>query len=194
LKIEELDRGYITSARFLHLDGSHLEAALQASLWMREAGKTVVLDTGKTRAGALERVKTLLRNVNVLICGAGFVRGATDEDNVEAACRKALGLGPSLVVETMGEQGCITADHDGVFHTPAFSVPVVDTTGAGDVFHGAYIVAMFHGWDTRRSALFASAAAAMKCGSLGGRAGIPSFDATLGFLRERGIDIRQGGV
>jgi sugar/nucleoside kinase (ribokinase family) len=63
---------------------------------------------------------------------------------------------------------------------------VVDTTGCGDVFHGAYIVGLLQGWDLRRVALFSTAVSALKAGKLGGRAGIPTFERTLEFLRERG--------
>lgn len=94
----------------------------------------------------------------------------------------------------MGERGSytITRDEharDEPFHTPAFQVDVVDTTGAGDVFHGAYIVAMMHGWTPRQCALFSTAVSAIKCTRLGGRAGIPTFEQTMAFLREHGIEL-----
>jgi sugar/nucleoside kinase (ribokinase family) len=66
---------------------------------------------------------------------------------------------------------------------------VVDTTGAGDVYHGAFLVGLLHGWDLRTVATFSSAVAAIKCTQLSGRRGIPSFERTLAFLREHGIDV-----
>ena len=62
-----------------------------------------------------------------------------------AALRAARGMGPELVVQTEGEDGSYTVARDEEFHTPAFNVDVVDTTGAGDVFHGAYIVGLLKG-------------------------------------------------
>ncbi len=77
----------------------------------------------------------------------------------------------------------MTAD-DG-FHTPAFDVEVVDTTGAGDAFHGAYTVGLHRGWDLRRTATFATAASSIVCTRRGAQAGIPTFEEVVGFLRER---------
>src|SRR5581483_1490899 len=88
--------------------------------------------------------------------------------------------GPPVVVVTEGEHGCWCASAEGTFHVPSFAVaPVVDTTGAGDVFHGAFLVGRARGWDLLRSLRLASAAAALKCRALGGRAGIPSLDEAL---------------
>ena len=64
---------------------------------------------------------------------------------------------------------------DDEFHTPAFEVNVIDTTGAGDVFHGAYLAGLVKGWDLKRIATFASAVAAIHCTVLGNRKGIPSM-------------------
>ena len=100
-----------------------------------------------------------------------------------------MDLGPRIFVETVGEEGSYTITREEQFHTPAFPVDVVDTTGAGDVFHGAYIVGMLHGWDLRQIAQFSTAVSALKCTRLGGRAGIPDLASTLHFLQERHIDI-----
>jgi ribokinase len=65
-------------------------------------------------------------------------------------------------------------------------VPVVDTTGAGDVFHGAYLFGLLRGWALPAVAEFASATAALKCMTLGGRKGIPTLDTVMTYLREQG--------
>lgn len=83
---------------------------------------------------------------------------------------------------TLGERGFTGIDNGEVFDIPAVIVETVDTLGAGDVFHGAFMVGILHGWDTRQSARFASAAAAMTCRELGGRKGIPTFDEVLEFM------------
>ena len=99
------------------------------------------------------------------------------------AARRLRGEGPSVVVVTEGENGCWCASPDGDFHTPAFIAPaVVDTTGAGDVFHGAFLLARANGLDLGGALEFASAVAALKCRSLGGRAGIPTMEETLSFM------------
>jgi ribokinase len=72
------------------------------------------------------------------------------------------------------------------FATPAFPVAAVDTTGAGDAFHGGYLYGVLQRWELRRTVTFASAVAALGCRSLGGRAGIPTLAGTMLFLEEQG--------
>jgi len=69
---------------------------------------------------------------------------------------------------------------------PAFQVDVIDTTGAGDAFHGALAFALMKGWDPLRCFEFASAVAALNCTKLGGRTGLPTYERTIEFLSERG--------
>jgi len=190
----ELDRDYITSADYLHLDGFHYEAALQAARWMREAGKTVMLDAGATCGTVGAATRKLLEYVDVLICGSGFAPGLTGKSDRFDAGRAALDAGPSVVVQTEGADGSFTTTADDQFHTPAFKVDIIDTTGAGDVFHGAYIVGLLHGWNLRIVAQFASAVAALKCTRLGGRAGIPRFPEVIAFLGERGVTMPKGVI
>jgi len=189
LSVDELDREYITSAKYLHLEGFHGEAALQAAKWMREAGKTVVLDGGTTTGRVGEHHRKLIEYVDVLITGSGFARGLTEIEDIWEAGEAVLEMGPRIFVETVGEGGSYTITAEEHFHTPAFEVDVVDTTGAGDVFHGAYIVGLLRGWNLRQIALFSTAVSAIKCTKLGGRAGIPCFKDVMTFLRERGIEI-----
>jgi len=189
LQVQELDHDYITAADYLHIDGFQYEASLQAAKWMREAGKTVVMDGSKTDGPVSDRHRKLIEYVDVLITGSGYARGLTGITDIWEAGRAVMDLGPRIFVETVGEEGSYTITREERFHTPAFPVDVMDTTGAGDVFHGAYIVGMLHGWDLRQIAQFSTAVSAIKCTRLGGRAGIPDLTSTLRFLQERNIDI-----
>ncbi len=189
LRPAELDRDYLVGADILHVDGlMHHEAALQAARWMQAAGKTVTMDGSKTDGVVGERHRAVIRYVDVLITGEGYGRGLTGLDDVWAAGEKVLQMGPRVFIETRGERGCFGVTPEGRFHVPAFQVQVVDTTGAGDVFHGAYIVGMLHGWTPPQCAQFSTAVSAIKCTQLGGRAGVPTFEQTMAFLKERGIE------
>ena len=163
--------------------------ALQAAKWMHEAGRTVVLDGHKTRGAVHDHLRALVQYVDVLISGSGFAQGLTGESGILEAGATVLRMGPRIFVQTEGEDGSYTVTLEERFHTPAFESEVVDTTGAGDVFHGAYIVGLLHGWDPQRIALFSTAVSAIKCTKLGGRAGIPRYDKVLAFLRERSIEL-----
>jgi sugar/nucleoside kinase (ribokinase family) len=94
-------------------------------------------------------------------------------------------LGSGVAAITDGERGCWCATPNGPLHIPAFAVDVVDTTGAGDVFHGAFLVGITRGWDLARSLTFAAAVAALKCRVLGGRAGIPTMEEALALVDHR---------
>ena len=189
LTVDEIDRDFISSARLLHLDGFQHEAALQAARWMREAGGKVVFDGSKTKGPIGDGTRALLEHVDVLISGSGFVEALTGHAKIADAGPAALDTGLEVVVQTEGEEGCHTFTRDGAFHTAAFDLDVVDTTGAGDVFHGAYLVGMLRGWHLETIARFSSAVAAIVCTQLGGRSGIPTFDETVTFLEDRGIKI-----
>ena len=77
---------------------------------------------------------------------------------------------------------------ESVFRFPAYEVPARDTTGAGDVFHGAFLAGYFKGMDLEANIKFASAVSALKCTKVGGRDGIPSYEDTLSFMNSRTIN------
>lgn len=177
----EVPEVLITSARALHLDGVHLEAALYAAAVARETGVLVSFDGG---VGELwHGVESLLPLVDLLIVARRFAELHTGEpDPVRAAPALLERLTPrpgssrgGCVVITDGPCGSWYWDGEQQLHQPAYAVDVVDTTGAGDVFHGAYLYSVLQGWAPQRSLAFASAAAALKCQRLGGRDGIPSL-------------------
>jgi sugar/nucleoside kinase (ribokinase family) len=127
--------------------------------------------------------------VDVLITSRRFAEEyCGTNDLTEAAIRMLIGRRRISAV-TSGEDGCVCATPDEVLHVPAFKVDVVDTTGAGDVFHGAFSFALAKEWNVCNAVIFASAAAAIKCTKLGGRQGIPGLEETLSFLRDRGHNL-----
>jgi sugar/nucleoside kinase (ribokinase family) len=102
------------------------------------------------------------------------------------ACRTVRAMGPRCAVITLGGRGLVFLDGDRFGCMGAFSVKVADTTGAGDVFHGAFCQGLVDGLPLEQNLRFASAAAAMKCRRLGGRAGIPTRSEVLRFLKSHG--------
>ncbi len=94
------------------------------------------------------------------------------EDPREGLAKLAQGSATWLAV-TLGRDGVLFMEDGAVAHLPAFPVEAVDTLGAGDVWHGAFALALAEGLDERRAIRFASATAAIKCTRFGGRAGSP---------------------
>ncbi len=166
----ELDKEFMLSAEMLHLDQHEPEAAVAAAHWFREAGKKVVLDIDKVDS----RLERLVGLVDVLICSEVFAKSFGRDNDYFDAAEKIASSGPETVVITLGEKGCLCRSKENAFVQPAFEVNVVDTTGCGDVFHGAFIYGVLQDWRLREIARFSNAVAAIKCTRVGGRAGIPS--------------------
>ncbi|MFN2225099.1 MAG: carbohydrate kinase family protein [Anaerolineae bacterium] len=169
LRANDADRAYVQAARALHLDGQFLPAAVQAARWARQAGVKVCFDGNHPRPG----LEALLPLVDWLVVAEPFPAAQTGLEEPGQAARALLDLGPELVVVTLGEQGCAVWTQEEHLRVPGFRVDAVDTTGAGDAFHGAFLYGMLQGWDLRRVATFANAAAALNCQTLGGRRGLP---------------------
>jgi sulfofructose kinase len=103
-------------------------------------------------------------------------------DDLLSGLRIAQTRTDGKVYVTAGAKGCYWLEDGQLQHAPGFKVEVLDTTGAGDVFHGAFAYALAKGMNTRATARFASAVAALKCTKMGGREGIPDLDTVTAFL------------
>lgn len=173
IKPSELDRSFITSCSLLHLDHRNVEAVTAAAGWAKKAGIPVTLDLDLLNP-ALER----------LVARTDVVMGSETLSNQisgrpSKAAEKILQLGPKIAVITSGEKGCFVKSREEEFFQPAMKVKAVDTTGAGDVFRGAFAYGVFRKWPLRKTAKFATVAAGLKCTKVGGRSGIPKIDRIL---------------
>ncbi len=167
----ELPRGGIVSARALLVDGHATLANAQAARWAREAGLPVVADVDNLYPGH----DNLLRAVDYLIGSHDLAERLTGEaDHTKALSVVAERFGCRLVAATLGRDGVLAYERDsGRFtYRPAFEVQPVDTTGAGDVFHGGFVFGLVQGWPLERILDFSCAAAGLNCTALGARGGI----------------------
>ncbi len=176
---EALDIEFILSGKILLIDEHEPEAAIVAAKCFRKAGKTIVLDIDDINP-QLEKLVSL---ADVVIGSEFFAKNFTDSNDYFEAAEKIALLGAKIVVITLGEEGCLCYSKEDKFIQPAFEVNVLDTTGCGDVFHGAFIYGLLKNWDLRRIAVFSNAVAAIKCKKIGGRMGIPSIKEVEEFLK-----------
>jgi sulfofructose kinase len=183
LRPDELGADFLTGSDFLLLDGLMYEASFFAAERAKAMGIPVMLDAGSARQGLLD----IARLSDYVVASEEFARGLGWDLAPEVLRQKREKLGIKALTITLGERGSITVSGDNVFEIPAFSVKALDTTGAGDVFHGGYIYGLLQGWELRRVVIFAAALAAMKCRTIGGRAGIPGLSEVISFLETRGI-------
>ncbi len=182
---EEVAPARIESARLLHLDGHQTAAALRAAQIARAAGVTVALDAGTI----VPEIDRLLALCDIIIASEKFMERHIGTEDPEDAVRKLFQAGCAgckFSAVTLGSRGSVGFDGQRLYRQPAFSVPVVDTTGAGDVFHGAFACGFLRGGDWAECLRFAAAAAAIKCTKFGGRTGIPTLAQTEQFMREQG--------
>ena len=169
LRPEELQQDWIISARALHVDGHDTAAATAAATWARAANIPVIADVDDLYPG----VETLLKSVDYLITSRdipGRLMKNSDLKKSLPALQKRFGS--RLTAATLGEEGVLAWDGAQFHYSPAFCIQPIDTTGAGDIFHAAFIFALLQGWPLPRQLDFACAAAALNCTALGARAGI----------------------
>ena len=182
VRTDEVDGDFLEGCDFLLLDGLMTEVSIHAARVAEARGIPVMLDAGSARPGLME----IAERSDYLVASREFAAGNGWGLSPEFLREKKEELGLRILTITLGSEGSITLSGDSVDRVPAFKVEAVDTTGAGDVFHGGYIYGILQGWDVVHTVVFASALAAMKCREVGGRRGIPGLDEVMAFLEERG--------
>jgi sulfofructose kinase len=183
----EIDKDYISTAKYIHL-GPMGEPSVQAAIWAREKGIPVVDDAGYFNPDTDKHTDL----IDIFIGSRHYYNGLFKDENYEKNCRAVQKRGPKTVVFTLGAKGCVGIEGDKYFAIPAFGkLSIVDTTGAGDVFHGAFIFGLLQGWDAEKTAKFSSAVSAIKCTRLGGRAAIPDLKTVQKFLKTGEIDYTE---
>ena len=181
LRPEDLEREWIVNARALLVDGHDTAAATQAAQWAREAGVVVVADLDEPYAG----VEALLERIDCLIVSRDFPCRMMQEPDLHEALKKMQArYGCRLTAATLGEQGVLAWDGERFYASAAYRVPVVDTTGAGDIFHAGFLYALLQGWPLQRQLDFACAAAAMNCTGEGARGGIGPVEKIEEMMRD----------
>jgi sulfofructose kinase len=181
IKPERLSFLKEVSFKYLHLDGRDIGANIFLAKKARKDGFEVILDLGSLR----ENIESLFPYVDYLVVSRKFAYDYTKLRDLSQACLRLKKIGFKCVVITLSEKGCLWTDSYKVNYFPGFKINVVDTTGAGDVFHGAFIFGLLRKWKMKKIIEFASACAALKCRKLGGREGIPSLKEVENFLRRR---------
>jgi sulfofructose kinase len=165
-------------------------AAVIADLRWLEAARVVFERARKERVrtvldvdlGAREALGEILALTDYAIFSEPALRDLLPSGDDESRLRRVLDMGPRHAGVTLGAKGYLWADAMGVGRQPGFAVDVVDTTGAGDAFHGAFTLGLVDGLPIRECARMACAVAALKCTRLGARAGLPTRAELHAFL------------
>ena len=179
----DMNREDVIAGKVVFVDGFTLQASIQAAKWGREAGRRVIMDAELTEP----ENDTMAGFATHVVASHRFAESRVGACNFREAARrlhaKYAAEDPEKVVGvTSGSAGSFFISPEGEFHQPAFKVDVLDTTGCGDVFHGAFAFGLSQEWELKRVVEFAAAVAALKARSLGGRAGIPNFEEAEQFI------------
>jgi len=178
LRSRELPPDVVASARVVHVDDVDQDAAIAAATIARQAGRIVTSDIDRLTP----RTDALVSAVTIPIFAEHVPGALTGESDVERAMRKLRRLNDGLICVTLGARGAVLLDGDRFVHEPGFTVDAVDTTGAGDVFRGAFIAALLDGEPPRDAVRFANAAAAVSCTRPGAINSVPTREDSAALL------------
>ncbi|MDX1978893.1 MAG: PfkB family carbohydrate kinase [Bryobacteraceae bacterium] len=166
---DEIREDMITCARLLHIDGHDTAAVEKAASIARAHGMPVTVDVDTIYPG-FERV---LPHVTHLVASSEFpVAWTKEKDPLKALDLIQREYRIPVAAMTLGSYGALARVDGEIFYSPAFVVNCVDTTGAGDVFHGAFCYAVLEGMPMGDALDFSNAMAALNCRALGARGGI----------------------
>jgi len=180
LQPNDLHREWITGAYALLVDGHDTAAAAQAALWGRENHIQVVADFDNRYPG----VEALLQFVDFPITSKDFPERLTGEKSLLKSLPQICAqFKCRMAGATLGRLGVLMWDGSRFALCPGFRVNAVDTTGAGDVFHGGFVFGLVNHWPLEEILEFSCAAAALNCEALGARGGIRSLDDIAAFRR-----------
>ena len=176
---EEITPDQIVSARMLHIDGHDTAAVARCAEIARSHDIPVTVDVDTIYPG----FDKVLPNVDYLISSSEFPAGWTGEqDHFKALQLIQKQYGMRVAAMTLGADGALALVEGAYVYSPAFVVNCVDTTGAGDVFHGAFCYAILQEWPIKKALDFSNAMAALNCTAIGARGGIATLEQAQSLL------------
>jgi sugar/nucleoside kinase (ribokinase family) len=166
-----LKKDWFRRTRLVHLDGENPRASMQAAVWAREAGIPVMCDLDVFR----NELSFLLPHVDMPVLSLSILEplGGSNDPLISLPVIRSK-YSSKIVCATLGERGALAWDGQRFYYSPAYRVPVIDTTGAGDLFHAGFAYGFLLGWNTQQILEFACAAAGRNCMAHGARGGIAS--------------------
>lgn len=188
---EDIDWGIISEAKILHVAGSLVmpsfdgEPTARAMRKAKEMGIITVLDTVWDSTGKwLQLVGPPLQYTDIFIPSIEEARMITGKESPEDIASFLLERGVKIVALKMGEKGCYIRTKEEEYRVPAFKVPVVDATGAGDAFAAGFLAGTLMGWDLEERGRFANAVGAACVMGMGAASGLRDFEGTMRIMKE----------
>ncbi len=172
LKAAEIKTEDIAGARMLHIDGYDIDAAAHAAQVAHKNNVPVSIDVDTLYPG----FASVLKYVDYLVAGSGWpAKWTKEQDPFKALTMIQAEYGTKLAAMTLGDLGSLALYQGRWYYSPAYEVTCADTTGAGDVYHGAFCYAILAGMPIEKALEFSNAAAAINCTAIGARGHIPEL-------------------
>lgn len=178
----------ISSAKFIHINGRHLEASLRACKIAKKIGTKISFDGGSHRYK--KKLDEVISLSDICVVAKDFAHNFSGRKNIDEAAQSILNAGPEIVIITDGLNGSFLFTKDIVgHHQKAFVTKnTIDTTGCGDSYHGAFLFGLCKGYDLFESMKIASAVAAINSTQLGGRAALPDLKKINSFIENESVN------
>ncbi|MFC1826713.1 carbohydrate kinase family protein [Thermodesulfobacteriota bacterium] len=164
-------------AKVILFDGHEPYISPSLAKSARQRGIVTLLDAGSIHPGTEE----LAGLVDYLVCSESFGLGFSGKSSEDKALEQLSSYATNVVI-TLGKRGLVWKNAEGSGRTDAFNIKAVDTTGAGDVFHGALAACLAQKWEWQESLVYASTAGALCCMKIGARLGISTKEEVEAFL------------
>lgn len=184
LNLGLLDFEVLQETKIIHLGGLDGQFIVKLAKYCKENTNAMVsIDGGNYSRDVLN---SLVPYVDIMILDDKTVENAYGFSNKEA-CKYFADCGIPISCVTLGPKGAIAFQKGQYFFQPAMKINVLDTTGAGDNFHGAFLYCLLQQFDLSKILLFCNAFSAITCTAMGGRVGEPTFEETIQFIKDRGL-------
>jgi sugar/nucleoside kinase (ribokinase family) len=183
LDMKDIGADYVSKSKLLYTTAIHPKLSARAVRIAKRNGVAVLFGLEpQVAARGWEALKELVKLTDVLLPQRKSALELTQASTIEDAADILLRKGPSLVVITLAEKGCLIATKKSMKVVPPFKVSIVDTTGAGDAFNGGFTIAHMKGLTPEGAGVFANAVAALKCMGRGSETGMPTLKQVKEFL------------
>ncbi len=193
---DDLDFNVIASAKILHWGGSSITPKLDGEPMGRifkkaqSLGVKTSIDTCYDGKGIwLPHIEPALKHTNIVFSSLEEARNYTGKQEPLDIADFYLSYGVEIAVIKMGEQGVLVKSKDETISLPAYSVPVVDTTGAGDASCGGFLYGYLAGYPLKKCAQMANAVGALTVQVMGGSNGVYSLEQVMEFIKEHGENL-----
>ena len=191
IKPDDLNESYIADSKLLHTTNIHQKLTEKALEIAQRNDVNISIDLESQIAlRGWSNIKNVLLKADVLLPNKEGAKVITKCDNPKKAAEILVKKGIPIVIITLGSNGVLITTNDFQKRIPTYEIKnIVDTTGAGDTFNGAFSLAYWiKGWDLEKSCIYANAAASLKIQKLGARSGMPNESELKEFLKKHEED------